>query len=765
MTDYAIATAPKKDSALWTQGRITWAELIEMVKSPAGRKECGNYVLGTLRGTRRSKNTIVSRDVLTLDVDHADEDFLMTLEAALPGVRYIAHTTFSSTPEAPRWRILMDLPRPVKPDEYMALADDVMDHVGRHYFDPGSNQPERYMFKPASADPTTYQQAVVAGSPLDADKFLDEHDWDLSDREAPTKSRFKKDPFELGGVVGAFNRAYNFEEAIAEFELPYEHVSEDRWHLVDARAEAGLSVISEGLVFSHHTTDPAWGHACSAFDLVRLHRFGDLDEKSNDQTPVNRLPSHMAMAELASTLPRVVAELIGSDFTEELEADLAAAEADADTKWVTRLSFDKNGNALNNVDNRDLIIKFDPLFKLITRNNLTYDYELKGDLPWRTLDSFDGAQITPTDEEELREHLERKYKLKVSKEMLTGMILRVSARRAFHPIRDYLDSLVWDGKKRLEDCLPGVVRSDYTARVARLVFCGAVARAYDPGVKFDHTLVLQGGESVGKTHWCERMANGWSSTLGPLDSADTVTACHRSWIVIADEGFNLRQADMNRQKEFLTKTTDLYRMPYAPRHVERKRGFVFWSTTNDPAFLRDEEGNRRYLPVACVGDVDFDVVTQDYVDQVWAEAIVLYRAGESLFLERAELKELKEVQKQFTEEDALAGLIVEYLDTLVPEGWDDMSPAERYSWRMDRETDALVAEGTERITKVCTQMIWCEMQGARQGSHRRQDLAPIAKALRRLPGWSTIGTTRFKFYGPQATFLRTDSTTDLEDLV
>lgn len=753
-----IVTAPKRDSKHWKLETTTWEALEGTLKDPADVKEAGNYLLGTLRGTRRLKTTIEQRTGITLDVDYAPQDFVDRLETLLPSA-FLAHTTYSSTPENPRWRVIVPVSRPLLPDEYYMVAESLMELLGRDFFDPGSSQPERYMFRPGAKTKAHYQYRASCGTQLDVEPILEDFEEDLSDKATP-HPRNKRDPFEIDGVVGAFNRAYNFEEVIDKFGLPYEPDGEKRWHLIGARAVSGMAEVGPGLVYSHHATDPAWGRACSAFDLVRLHRFGELDHGVNPQTPINRLPSHTAMLEFASQDEMVVRELIGADFSSELD-DLADEVDKQDWKLKLKLH-SKTGAVLDTIKNWDLVIRYDPAFQGLCYNEANFTIETVADLPWRTI-AAGGSTFSAADRAELCHYLERSYLLRPSRTLVDEFVLVRAFRNRFHPVREYLDSLEWDGVNRLEECLPGVVPDDYTRMVARKSLVAAVARVFDPGCKWDHIPVLQGKQSIGKTFWIHRMSRGFSAPLGRLGDKDTLLTLHRSWIIVADEGYSLRKADSDQMKEFVTRTEDVFRMPYDRETVAYKRGFVIWSTTNDETFLRNEEGNRRYLPVQCTEKVDFDELTDYYVDQVWAEAKHLFNQGERLFLDDEETVVTEEKQERFTEEDVTYGVIQEYLDTLVPEDWEQMAPESRWQWRQDR-ADGLVPAGTERIDMVCSVQVWVEAFGRRLGDQHRADLLSIARTMKQLPGWEPLpGRHRLTHYGPQLAFQRV--TDELEDLL
>lgn len=764
LTPLAVATAPKRDSRHWTASEVTWGEIVSWVDSPADKKEAGNYLLGTLRpdttvvhkkgedpcgpNLHRRKDFVISRSAITLDVDNAEKGFADNIEMLFPHA-LVMHTTWNSTPDAPRYRMIIPTDREMAPDEYVLAAKAVMQEYGADQFDPGTTQPERYMFKPSAKEPKWYSSVVLDGEPLVVDELLADFEEDLSTKPLPKPHRNKRDPFEIDGVIGAFNKAYrDWDLLIETYELPYEKVDEDRYQLAGSRAQAGMGPISEadGFVYSHHSNDPAYGKACSAFDLVRMHRHGYLDEICEPNTPINRLPSHRAMVEEATTDYRVTAQLVGLDF------DAVADGQHDDEAWKLQIRRTNNGGFRDVISNWDLISANDPIFKLLCFNELTLAVEATGDLPWRQV-TENNAGLTNADRWNVCYHIERTYDFRPTRTFIDGLVDTRAMETIVNPIRDFLNNLVWDQKPRVETCLPGVVPTDFTRLVARKCMVAAVARMLDPGCKWDHTLVLFGPEGLGKSWWIEKMALGYSSDLGHIGDKDTLIAMQRSWIMLADEGQSLRKADHDAQKNFLTRTHDLFRMPYDREVVMHPRHSVIWATTNDEVFLRRQEGNRRFLIVQSEKKVDFDRLTDDYISQVWAEALYLYKAGERLYLEDEDAITSAVERERFVEEDALAGLIQEYLDTLVPEDWWEKSKEGRQRWLDDR-ANGFEAEGTVRIDVVCSTQLWVEALGRRYGESRRTDLLDITNAMKRIEGWVPAGRQRVPGYGPQLVFTR-----------
>lgn len=776
-TTFAIHTAPKRNSRHWKPGRVTWAEILAWTDTVSLDKESGGYVLGTLaKSTRdhgepgtagyvpgcvqyhRLKESVVSRGVLCLDADYATPDLPENVELLTPWAALV-HTTYSSAPDAPRYRMLFPLDREVSATEYAMLAEVVMARFGVDQFDLTSVQAERYMFKPSAQHDRWFQSWKIDGDPLPVDQLLGEYDPDLSRVPLPAPPRGKRDPFTLEGVVGAFNRSHTIEEAIAEYALPYDMAGGGRWSYRDGHGAAGMGVIGEGLAYSHHSTDPAHGEAVTAFDLVRLHLFGHLDDGIDlTKVPINRRPSHTAMIDQASISARVVAELVGVDFNPE------GGDGPDDWKLRFRLS-PRSGKFMDCVENWDLVMDNDPVFTRLSFNEMNFAVEVTGaeDLPWRPVHRG-GPIFVDADRAALWMYLEREYHVRPSKTLLDDMVNVVARRRHTHPVRDWLDGLQWDGTPRLDTCLPGVTPTDYTRMVARKALVAAVARIYQPGVKWDHVVVLFGPEGMGKSWWVDRMARGYSATLGRIGDKDTLLTMQRSWIMLADEGHSLRKADADQMKEFLTRTVDVFRLPFERDTLAHPRRCVIWSSTNDEVFLRRAEGNRRYLIVRSEGRVDFDQLTDEYVDQVWAEALHYYRAGERLFLDDVERDVAAEQREEFTEEDALGGLIEHYLETRVPEDWPKMGVEARKLWLFNRDT-GFEPDGTLRQDEVCSAQIWAEALNRPVGQARRQDLLDITNALRRIPGWRTRpGRHRLPGYGPQLVWERIVED-DLEDLI
>lgn len=775
-----IFTAPNRNSKFWDASTITWGEVISWLDSPGTVKQAGNYVFGRFSGKRRTNGTLRDRCALTLDADFPKERFVERVGDAIAGHAGIWHTTYTSEPEAPRYRVIVPLDRRVDPREYHMCVSALMARVGTGEFDPGSTQGARYMFRPAAQDPEWFESGVWDGTPISADELLAEFDDSSADLPAPKVSRTKRDPFELEGTLGTFNRVYrDLDDLIEAYDLPYEREGADRYRFAGASGASGMGPIdgSEGLFYSHHLHDPAYGQTCNAFDLARLHLYGDLDTSADLKKPVTRRTSHLKMLERAAADPRVLQEAVGEDFThdmEELAEELSTgaeesqeARTDRESrdpqKWRNALSRNVKTLKVNDeIGNWDLIVANDPAFAVIFRNEMSLATEISADLPWRPLtpghETFTGGDLA-----QLMFHVEREYGFRPAKTLVEDVVRATAESRTRNPIREYLEGLKWDGTPRVETCLPGAEHTDYNAMVARKSLVAAVARMMEPGIKWDHMLVIYGTEGLGKTFWIDKMSRGWSTPLGRIGDKDTLLALQRSWIVTSDESHMLKRADFEAQKEFLTRTEDVFRLPYERETQAHKRHCVIWGTTNDEVFLRNQEGNRRFLIVRATRQVDFATFTDEYVDQVWAEAVHLYHAGEQLFLTSEEENMARPEREKYMEEDALAGVIRRYLDTKVPGDWDRRSPESRRSWLAD-VANGFEKPGTERIDRVCSLQLWVEALGQEVGRHRRVDLLEITAIMKNNPDWVSLpGRHRIPGYGPQQVYERRSPSAELLD--
>ena len=253
--------------------------------------------------------------------------------------------------------------------------------------------------------------------------------------------------------------------------------------------------------------------------------------------------------------------------------------------------------------------------------------------------TLDGKPLRDADLTRMSCWVEEVYQAAPSRDLLFEVASCVAEDHAFHPVRDWLDGLVWDGVERAPSLLArmlGAAPTPLHAEMGRAFLVGAVARVFEPGVKLDTMLVLVGKQGIGKSQVCRALvpeASWFSDTPLDLRSKDAYQALHGKWIVEHAEMESVRGRSATRVKSFLSSATDSFRAPYARAPEDHPRQCVFIGTPNHPELFDDGSGSRRFWPVQ-VSWVQPQAVAA-WRDQLWAEAVVRYRRGERWHLDAA----------------------------------------------------------------------------------------------------------------------------------
>ena len=315
--------------------------------------------------------------------------------------------------------------------------------------------------------------------------------------------------------------------------------------------------------------------------------------------------------------------------------------------WVT----DNNGKMKKCFQNLVMHLQFPPagLVDVFGHNEFTGRYEFTDPAPWHhgRMPSFLG--VGDNDLKLLKGHLAIKHGYEADITNIEEAVTVVAHANKFHPVRDYLGGLVWDGVPRLDMWLTdhlGVEDSAYTRAVARKTLCAAVMRVYHPGCKFDHVLVFEGLQGIGKSTVCKILGGAWAAdfTLDPHNK-DSIQLMQGRWIIEMAEMETSRKADLQALKAFVSRPKDEARLAYGRAVGEFPRQSIFIGSINpgaDGTYLQDDE-NRRWWPVMCNplgGQVDFKALKAAR-DQLFAEAVVRCRTGkgEPLYMETQALKD------------------------------------------------------------------------------------------------------------------------------
>ena len=396
-------------------------------------------------------------------------------------------------------------------------------------------------------------------------------------------------------------------------------------------------------------------------------------------------------------------------------------------------NYDEDGNVKSVkqlVHNFEVVMDKDSRFGgKIRLNEFAQQPYLYGSVPWENENNC--RAWSSHDDSALFSLIQVDYGLK-SRQDFADALKNVSMRNKFHPVRELLDALTWDGEVHIRKLLPeylGAEDSDYTYQVMRLWMLGAVSRVYKPGNKFDYTIILQGSQGIGKSTFLKLMAldDSWfNDSLDSLDSDKAVQSLTGSWIIELAELKSLARTagGVESVKRFLTATQDKYRIPYERRADTFYRQCVFAGTTNKDDFLQDETGNRRFLIIHTGVTKPFKSLfipeAMDDIKQAWAEAVHIWKNEDpQLILPENCMQQAKELQEANMADDGKRGIILDYL---------------------------------EGKTQVCAREIWFEAL-EESISPKSYQTSEINSIIAKVPGWQRMKTPRkFPKYGSQRGF-------------
>lgn len=798
-----------------------------------------------VEGDTRNRRSVLPATMLTYDFDYVTKEFAEKALSGelLEGVPHLVHTTRRHTPENPRIRIYIFIDRDLDAETYSAasriicykLLDPQMENV-----DPVSFRPAQMMFMPTVSRDGEYRYHIdISGDFLDWQAYLDvfeaeEGDWrDLSNLPTaagegalrPTAEK-AEDPTEKEGPVGTFCRAYDVPAAIDTFLADaYEEVSDytakPRYTYLGGTTRNGAEVQDDGLfLYSHHGSDPCSDMLVNAWDLVRIHKFGQLDDKIDLDTPMGKRPSWKAMMEFVSKDDGYKAQLVqeeyefADDLDDEFDAlgdedtdytpSIPASELDeiedligvpeedehiapkylpgedglpvltassseppekAKKGWLAKdCEFNPNTGMLeNNLSNTRIVVQSDSrLYGVIQFNEFKHEHVMRRDFK-SGIDGLgtvycnnkhDGDPWEDYHDNVIRAMLEypngkgkRGYGMKVTDRDLKAATNIASMQWKFHPVRQRLLSFKWDGTSRVEELFIkylGAPDDEYHREIARLWMIAAVCRVFEPGHKFDFVPILEGLQGKGKSTFIEILALDWSGTLQANfhDTQKLMEELKNVWIAELPELGNMSRSAVEDIKAFIAGIQTTVRMAYARNPTTFKRQQVFMGSTNKSEYLADTTGNRRFWPVHTdVAEIDLAGLKRN-VEQMWAEAVYLYRCMRRdqpegtlpLYLQNQSAKRealaRQESRRQQTEADVYAGQIEDYLNTPFRDG-DDFDEA---PWAYRHA--------------VCAKELWERALGE-NGKLGRGPMLEIQRAME-IIGWRWNVTKRtFKGYGQQ----------------
>lgn len=768
-----VSVGASRTSKSWTTTEFMWSAFTDRLRTPqrtqetfeeytkmpkadrARLKDVGGFVGGTLARAQRKASTVTGRDLVTLDLDNlaaGETDNIIRRVCGL-GMAYAIYSTRSHAPYAPRLRVIVPLGRTVTADEYEPVARKLAAMIGIEMCDPTTFEVSRLMYWPSCSRDAQFVFQMEDKPFLDPDGVLalytDWHDvrtWpqvpgkEMRPRELLAK---QQDPTTKKGIVGAFCRVYDIRGALARY-LPNAYLDtghEDRLTYSGGSTVAGAVLYDGGkFLYSHHATDPCSGQLVNAFDLVRLHLFGELDDGAKEGTPASQMPSYVRMKQEAIADEVVSQELqqsslkesrqkVASVFQPVVDTTATPTEPAKDTAvpdigWLKAANLDYDQNTGKPKKTRANVIKIllnDPtLAGKIATDEFAMRGVVRGGVPWNR---EDGTRLwTDSDDAGLRWYLEQMYGIN-SMQSITDALMLVSWTQRFNLVKSYMLGLTWDGTPRVDTLLPdylGAEDTQYTRAVMRKSLAAAVARVMMPGTKYDYVPVFIGPQGVGKTTFLRTLGHGWhSDSLQTFRGKEAAEMIQGVLINEIGEMTGYSKSDDSEIKQFLSRCEDIYRQPYGRRTEKYPRKGVFFGTCNEHDFLKDPTGSRRFWPVN-VGEYP---VTKNVwndlpgeVDQIWAESVQIQQHGESLYMDTPELEAAAlAAQNQHHETDIKLGMIEAFLEEPIPEAYESMSLPMRRAWYSDTNGEIRKGQKSVRRKKVCALEIWCELLNVKAG--------------------------------------------------
>lgn len=714
-----ITTGQNRKSTNWITQSMKWSDFVAKISKPIRTeekieeflkfnkskqdelKDVGGFVAGTLKDGRRKAENVIDRCIVTLDADNIEPGKTNEVlrKAASLGCSYAVYSTRKHTGYKPRLRILIPLDTEVTPDKYEPIARKIASLIDMQIMDNSTFEASRLMYWPSCSQDSEFVFAYEDKPFASSEGILklyknwqDCNEWPKlqTENEIIKKEISKqKDPLEKENIIGAFCRVYDIPTVIDKYlsDIYIPGDIPDKYTYAQGSVANGATVYGDGKwLYSYHATDPASRILCNSFDLVRIHRFKDLDDEAKEGTPTNRLPSFTEMCRLALDDKDVALEyektklnIAKSDFEQNvdtadgLETDNISWRLEKLVKNTTTGLIDKSiANAVTILSN-DINLKDNMVFDRFSNRFL-----ITKKLPWDRFGMTYPRLWTDSDDAELRFYLERNYDKFKGKDMINDALLILKNRNSINVAKQYFENLPkHDGITRLEtlfiDYL-GAEDTAYTRATTRKIFVAAVARAMtERPVKFDNMIILTGPQGIGKSTLLSKMAGDWfTDNIVDFSSKDTLLILQNCLIAEVAELQSFKKADVNTLKMFLGQQTDKFRAPYERREEEHPRHCVFFGTTNDREFLRDSTRNRRYWPIECgviKAKKNVFVELDNEKEQIWAEAVKLFKMGEKLYLDSELENEAKKQQRERLEEDPWESAIVDYLNTEIHEDW------------------------------------------------------------------------------------------------
>lgn len=617
-----ISIAQSRKSINWITEEITWSNFTKKLENPIRTqetyeqfiklkksqqdeiKDVGGFVAGELKDNRRKAENVLNRCLVTLDADNIEVGETKKIIGLVDGLgcAYAIYSTRKHCSAKPRLRIIVPLDSTISAEEYEPIARKIASFIGMEIMDSSTFEASRLMYWPSCSKDSEYI-FKTADRPFASAKGIlglytnwkDTSEWPKIKNEPEQIKREiskQKDPLEKDNIIGAFCKIYDIPTAIATFlsDIYEPGDKENKYTYINGSVANGATSYEGGKwLYSFHATDPASRILCNSFDLVRIHKFGELDIDLKDGTPTNRYPSYVEMCKFALSDKLVATEYekqklekAKSEFGKSIDSN-NSLELEDNVSWrVEKLRKNSAGITERTINNALIILENDiGLKEKLVFDRFSNRFLIKEAMPWGRPEEKYPKLWNDSDDAELRGYFENMYEGFKGAGAINDALAILKNRKSINVAKQYFESLVWDGKARVDSLMIdylGAEDSEYTRQVTRKALTAIVARAItEVPVKFDNMIILTGKQGIGKSTLLNKLAGDWfTDNIIDFNSKDTLLLLQNCIIVEVPELQGFNKADSNRLKQFLGQKTDKYRAPYERREEEHPRHCVFF---------------------------------------------------------------------------------------------------------------------------------------------------------------------------------------------
>jgi hypothetical protein len=409
----------------------------------------------------------------------------------------------------------------------------------------------------------------------------------------------------------------------------------------------------------------------------------------------------------------------------------------------TMILNDKGGIKSNSPNNVLLSFKADDQLSIYLKHNeFSQEHELTKDIRIGNT-FFKKGELPSNFDSVVKVYFESVLGVAFSNQaMLDGMETFFS-EKSYNPVMEYMEKAAenWDGRKRINQMLQvylGAEDIDLVSKIAEMWLVGAVAKVYEPYVKFDYVLDLVGGQGVGKTSLLQKLGGSWyTDAVTDFANKDNYDIMLKALIVNDDEMVASNRMSFAETKAFISKTSLRFRKPYMKRTEEFAKNFVLARTTNQKEYLKDKTGERRFLSV--MADTSRQKkhpmeIEPETIEQIWGEAVTIYKAGADLMFDKETEERLEIYREKFMYRDEVELQVLEYLEMPIPDNWSSWSIQQQHQYTSKYFDNSSEFEaGTKKLEKVSTREMMYNL--FMRNSNDKKLSTKINMIMDNHPGW------------------------------